>query len=533
MTSDHNERLEHTRRALIRRFGAAAGLMVAAPLIGGRASAQPVFTKSPFQLGIASGEPAPDGVVLWTRLAPEPLQIGFGMTSTRVDVKWEVAADEAFRTVVQSGTTQAMPHLAHSVHVEVAGLQPARPYWYRFTAGGVQSPVGRTKTAPVAGANLARSKFGVAGCQSFEAGFFTAHKFLATEELDFVFCYGDYIYENAGRPPANPAPDSPARAGRIHFGEEIYSVDDYRRRYAQYKADPDLQAAHAAHPWFSVWDDHETDNNWASQWDEANSPQPLFALRRQAAAQAWYEHMPVRISSMPSGVAVQIYRRAQWGRLMNLNFLDTRQYRTNQPCNDQSAGCSFESVSEPNAEFMGRAQEDWLFSGLDASPGRWNVLAQQMMMMDLDRDPGEGLRYNIDSWAGYRTPRNRVLSRLQQRNAANVIVLTGDEHVNYAGELHLDGRTPGARPIGVEFVGTSIASGGNGQDATDNDRALVGANAQLKFINRQRGYLVCDVTPERWTTEFKVLDKVNDRDGKLSTRTRLAVAAGSNRLAPA
>jgi alkaline phosphatase D len=528
--AQRDERLNYTRRSLINRFGAAAGVMISVPLISSRADAQVSFGDTPFKLGVASGDPAPDGFVIWTRLAPRPFEIGCGMPSTNVEVDWEVASDEAFGSIVQSGKTMARPHLGHSVHVEVAGLSPGRPYWYRFRAGGAQSQAGRAKTTPAAGATLARARFGVAGCQNYEAGLYTAHKYLAAEDLDFVFCYGDYIYENAGRPtPVGMRPGIQS----AHFGGEIYSVDDYRRRYAQYKMDPDLQAAHAAHSWFSVWDDHETDNNWASIFDEGNNPTEIFAFRRQAAAQAYYENLPLRRTSLPSGPAIQIYRRAHYGDLLDVNLLDTRQYRTNQPCNDKSEGCSVEAVSDPKAEFMGRQQEDWLFKGFAASRAKWNVLAQQMMMMDLDRDPGSNLRYNIDSWAGYRAPRNRLLKHIRDRKVQNVIVLTGDEHVNYAGELHLDGRTPERTPIAVEFVATSITSGGDGQDQSDGAKALIGANPQLKFINQQRGYVVCDVTPERWQSEFKVVDKVSTPGGVLSTRTKLAVAAKSNTLAAA
>jgi len=530
MAGKRDERLEYSRRALIRTFGAAAGVMIAVPLISSRAFAQVSFSRDPFRLGIASGDPAPDGFVIWTRLAPEPFEVGFGLPNRPVEVDWEVAGDEAFASIVQSGKATAFPHLAHSVHVEVAGLQPGRHYWYRFRAGGAQSPAGRAKTAPAAGVALARSTFGVAGCQNWEAGLFTAHKHLAAENLDFVFCYGDYIYENAGRPPAAGVR---ASMQNIHFGNEIYSVDDYRRRYAQYKMDPDLQAAHAAHPWFTVWDDHETDNNWASIFDEGKSPLPLFALRRQAAAQAYYEHMPLRMSSFPAGVAIQLYRRAAYGDLMELNLLDTRQYRSNQPCDDKAEGCSLEAVSDPKAEFMGRAQEDWLSKGFAASKAKWNVLLQQVMMMDLDRDPGPAVRYNIDSWAGYRTPRNRVLKNIKDRKIPNVIVLTGDEHVNYAGELHLDGLKPEKTPIAVEFVSTSITSGGDGQDQSDGAKALVANNPQLKFINQQRGYVICDVTPERWQSEFKVIDRISTPGGTMSTRTKLAVAAGAGVLATA
>ena len=241
--------------------------------------------------------------------------------------------------------------------------------------------------------------------------------------------------------------------------------------------------------------------------------------------------MPLRLSSLPVGSAIQIYRRAQYGDLMELNFLDTRQYRSDQPCNDRSAGCT--NVSSPEAQFMGREQEAWLFRGLSASKARWNVIAQQMMVMDLDRDAGPDLRYNVDSWAGYRAPRGRLLSHLRNRRIANPVVLTGDEHINYAGELHLDGRSPQARPIGVEFVSTSIASGGDGQDRSANAEAVLSVNPQLKFINTQRGYLVCDVSKQAWTASFRVLDRVSTPGGSVSTRIRLAVEAGSSVLAQA
>jgi alkaline phosphatase D len=524
-----DERLDYTRRQLINRFGVAAGALVAVPLLAREAVAQTVFASDPFQLGIAAGDPAPDGFVIWTRLAPKPFDIGFGMDTRAVEVEWEVAADDGFKTIAQSGKTLASPFLGHSVHVEVAGLQPARPYWYRFRAGGAQSVVGRARTTPAAGASLAHVKFAVAGCQSYPTGFFTAYKHLVAEEPEFVFCYGDYIYEGGGAGPAND-PANPL-AARRHYPGEIYSVDDYRRRYAQYKSDKDLQAAHQAAAWFTVWDDHETENNWASEWDENGSPPELFRFRRQAAAQAYYEHMPLRKSSLPNGAAIQIYRRAAYGDLMQLNLLDTRQFRSNQPCDDKGQGCK--DVSAPNAEFMGRAQEDWLFKGLAASKARWNCIAQQVMMMDLDRDPGPDVRYNIDSWAGYRTPRNRVLKHIQDAKTPNVVVLTGDEHVNYAGELHLDGFKPGPKPIALEFVSTSITSGGDGQDQSDGAKAMLGANAELKFINQQRGYLICDVTKERWQGEFRVVDKITTPGGNVSTRTRLAIASGSNTMTPA
>jgi alkaline phosphatase D len=235
--------------------------------------------------------------------------------------------------------------------------------------------------------------------------------------------------------------------------------------------------------------------------------------------------MPLRRTSLPNGAAMQLYRRQTFGDLIDLSLLDTRQYRSNQPCNDKSQGCT-DLASAPN--FLGDAQEAWLKQGLSASKARWNVLAQQVVMMDLDRAAGEEYRANVDSWAGYRTPRARVLKHIADARIPNVVVLTGDEHVNFAGELHLDGRNPGKMPVGVEFTATSITSGGDGQDQTENDKTLLSINPQLKFVNRQRGYVVCDVTRDRWESSVRVLDKVSVPGGKLATRARLAVAAGSN-----
>lgn len=307
MTSGRNERLAHTRRQLIKTFGVAAGALVSVPLLTRPSFAQVAFTDDPYTLGIAAGDPAPDGFVIWTRLAPKPFEIGFGMDTRPVEVEWEVASDEKFATIVRSGKAMASPLLAHTVHVEVAGLSPGRPYWYRFRAGGAQSPAGKAMTTPAAGAAVSHVRFAISGCQSYEGGLFTAYKHLAAEDPDFVFCYGDYIYENGGR--AAPAGTPEALVNRRHLPGEIFSVDDYRRRYAQYKGDPNLQAAHAAAAWFPVWDDHETDNNWASEWDEGGNAPELFRFRRQAAVQAYYEHMPLRRTSLPNGAAMQLYAR--------------------------------------------------------------------------------------------------------------------------------------------------------------------------------------------------------------------------------
>lgn len=517
------DRYALSRRRLLTAFGASAVTALSIPLESGKALAQAVFRTYPFQLGVASGDPSPDGFVIWTRLAPEPFEIGYGMPMAPVAVDWEVSDAPGMKNIIAKGATIAPPELGHSVHVEVSGLQPGRDYWYRFTAGKERSITGRARTTPALGAALDRVRFAVAGCQNYEAGYYTAYRRLAEDNPDFVFCYGDYIYESRGNRTSNGA-NGPVENVRQHFGGEIYALDDYRRRYAQYKMDTDLQAAHAAAPWFVVWDDHETDNNWVGDTDQDGTDPKLFNLRRQAAVQAYYENMPLRASSFPVGTSLQIYRRAAYGQLLNLNLLDTRQFRTDQPCNDKRSWC--DAITAPKAEVVGPVQEKWLMDGLTSSKATWNIIAQQVMMMDLDRDPGPGVVVNPDSWAGYRIPRGRLLQKIKDAKVGNVVVLTGDEHQNFAGDLYVDGVKHEGAPIASEFVITSISSGGDGSDQRDEFAKIQAANPILKFNNNQRGYAICDVTPKAFVTEFKVLDAITRRDGKLSTRAKWALEAG-------
>ena len=512
-----------SRRGLMLALGA-GGVVLGS---GRQALADPVFAEYPFQLGIAAGDPGADGFVIWTRLAPRPLEIGHGMPSQPVPVKWEVATDRGFSNVAQKGEAIARPEMGHAVHVEVAGLEPGRDYFYRFIAGTERTATGRAKTAPAAGSAVAQARFGVLGCQAYEAGFYTAHRKAAEDNLDFVYCYGDYIYEGRGSRTYTGSGGT-IENPRQHFGGEIFSLDDYRRRYAQYKMDTDLQASHAATAWYVTWDDHEIANNWVGDNDDGVPPE-VFMLRRQAAAQAFYEHMPLRRSAFPRGAEMQLYRQASWGDLLDLNFLDTRSYRSDQPCDDAWA-TTCAGVSARDAEVLGQAQEAWLYRNLDQSQAHWNVLAQQIMVMDLERKEGPEPGYNLDTWAGYSIPRRRLLQRLKDRRVRNPIVLTGDEHQNYAGELHLDGRNPEGAPVAAEFVTTSISSSGNGQDQRADGRRYLADNPFLKFNNAQRGYVVCDVTPERWQTEFKVLDRVSERGGTLTTRAKMVVASGDMRV---
>jgi alkaline phosphatase D len=506
-----------TRRLFI---AGSVATFAAAPAI---IRAQSNWREFPFSLGIASGEPAADGFVIWTKLAPEPLAPDGGMAMGPMPVKWEVGSDDRFSAIVAEGEAVARPELGHAVHVEVAGLQPDRPYWYRFTANGERSFTGRARTLPAAGASVAALKFGVAGCQNYEDGYFNAFRHLAREDLAFVYHYGDYIYEYRGSPTRSNffggAIQVPVRE---HFGQTTYTLTDYRQRYAQYKTDTDLQRAHAAHSFFSTYDDHEVDNNWVQDIDAEGSPAEIFALRRAAALQAWYEHMPVRRSMLPRAGTLTAYRSARYGDLAELQFLDTRMYRTDQPCEDGfKPVCA--DVSAQQAHVLGAEQEAWAVRNMTRGGARWNALAQQIMMMSLDRrrrpeEPTE-IR-NMDSWAGYEVPRQRILSRMGGLD--NVVVLTGDEHQNFAGDL-----TDGDRIVASEFVSTSIASGGDGSDRRTGSDQFMAFNPELKFVNDQRGYLTCEVSREAWQTHYNVVDKVSSRDSTLTRRATAVVAHGT------
>jgi len=487
----------------------------------------PKFTTSPFTLGVASGDPASDGFVIWTRLAPEPLDPHGGMPRRQMLVDWEVATDAKFGNIVKSGKSMAMPELAHAVHVEVAGLQPNRPYWYRFMIAGEQSQVGKSQTLPALGASLDRVRFAAAGCQYYELGYFTAWKYIAQEPVDFVFHYGDYIYEGAGAKFAtgdnygnNPPPL------RYHVGNELYSIDDYRARYSQYKTDPDLQAAHAACPWFVSFDDHEIDNNWAGNIDENESPPEIFALRKSMALQAYYENMPLRKTSLPIGGHMQMFRSAQYGDLLNAFILDTRQYRSNQAYFDL-ASPQGPDVFAANRSIMGDRQEAWLFDGLSRSTTRWNLIAQQVLLMNLlyqRKDSTERVA-GMDTWAGYMHSRRRLLDHIDKHRPGNVVTVSGDAHLHFAGDLIQDNGD--GRPISAEFSATSVTSGADGTgDQNTRVQAAMSGNPELKAITDKRGYLLCDVTRDVWKADMKIIDKVTEPNGALSSYARFEVEHG-------
>jgi alkaline phosphatase D len=474
-----------------------------------------ILAGDPFQLGVASGDPTPTGVVLWTRLAPDPLH-GGGMPPEPVEVTWRVARDEGFRDVVQQGTATASPELAHSVHVEVEGLEPDRWYWYRFEAAGAESPPARTRTAPPADSLPDSLRFAFASCQHFETGLYTAYEHMVQEPLDLVIHLGDYIYEGAGRP----------GQVRQHVGGELHTLEDYRNRHAQYKTDPHLQAAHAAFPWLVTWDDHEFDNNCAGATSEQRDVDPREFLKRRAAAyQAYYEHMPLRKPARPQGPDMRLYRGVPFGRLADFAVLDTRQYRTDQPCGDgNKPPC--DGVFDPAATLLGGEQEQWLFERLQASPARWNVLAQQVMMGRVDRLPGPITAWSMDQWAGYDAARKRLLQFVRDRDISNPVVLTGDIHTNWVNDLKVDFDAADSPTVATEFVGTSISSGGNGSQTRRDTAGVLAENPFVKFYNGERGYVSCEITADRWTSHYRVVEDVTQPGSPPVTRASFVVENG-------
>lgn len=504
-------------RRLFMSYGAALSTI---PLLGrvSWADPTPVFQNDPFSLGVASGDPDSSSVILWTRLAPEPLVPHGGMGPQAVAVTWEVSDDEGFTKLVASGTTQATPQLGHTVHVEVKGLKPDRWYWYRFQAGDAKSPAGRTRTMPLESELPDQLKFAFASCQNYEQGLFTAYEQMAQDDVDLVFHLGDYIYEYQS-----------GKNGKIrtHLGHEIESLGDYRVRHSQYRSDPLLHGMHAKCPWIVTWDDHEFDNNCANDISEESQVDPVeFLLRRANAYQAYYEMMPLRAQALPRGPHMQLYRQASFGRLADFFVLDTRQYRTDQPNGDKKSPINDAALMRNNT-LLGSRQRHWLQSGLISSAGIWNVLAQQVMMGMVGFPQKEGpVVYSMDQWPGCTYERMGLVQFLADRQIPNPVVLTGDIHSNWVNNLRVDDRQTETPVIATEFVGTSISSGGNGVEKRKGHAEILSNNPCIQFQNSERGYVRCTLTPEKWTTEYMVVDDVTRPGGKVSQRAAFVVEAG-------
>lgn len=572
-----------SRRGFLRRVGASA-LWVGAPaLIASRAADAALDAGSElFALGVASGDPSNRSVVLWTRLAPDPLT-GGGLPDEPIPVTWEVATDPDMSRILRRGSQLALPSNGHAVHAVARGLPADRWLYYRFRALGTYSRIGRTRTFPDPQPRTEQMRFAVASCQSYNQGFYTAYADMLTQELDFVVHLGDYIYE--GGPTSTPIAE-----GRTHRGGELRTLADYRNRYALYRLDPNLQAAHAWLPFIVTPDDHEIDNNYVGLTPhEASSTQgEAFAARRRIAYQAYAEHTPLRAEHRfdPRFGRMQLFRRLRFGDLADLHVLDTRQYRTDQPAGDGFGSTDprsralegiiadrlydAEGILDPSATVLGARQEAWLEQGLRRSRARWNVIAQQIMVMrwnligalrrrveqrqsiDPERKPellaaidSVDNLYNLDAWDGYPAARERLFRVLAEVRPANPVILSGDIHSAWAAHLLADFDASGAtEPLAVELVTTSIASAFFRMDPRGSDdqvRHSLVDNPHIRYFNGLfRGYLHCQVERDRWETSYRAVGDLADidspdplalvpyADSPVETDAVFSIAAGFN-----
>jgi alkaline phosphatase D len=483
-----------------RRFlaGSLASVAVASPF-GIVRGAPATFSADPYTLGVASGSPREDSVILWTRLAPRPLEEG-GMPASAVEVEWQVAEDEGFARIAAHGVVRATAELAHSVHAEAKGLRPGRAYWYRFRAGSAVSPVGRTRTAPAAGNG--RFRFAFASCQHYEQGYYAAYRDMAARDLDLVVHLGDYIYEKSWG----------SRHVRQHSVGIPTTLAEFRNRYALYKSDADLQAAHAAFPWLSIWDDHEVADDYDNDRSYTTRDPEQFLKIRAAAYQAYYEHMPLPPSTRPRGPNATIYEHYRFGDMLDMLLLDDRQYRSASACVHGGRPTWVPDCPERTEEartMLGRRQERWLDARLGDSRGRWTVVAQQTLMAEARRRDAEGGdRFWMDGWDGYPNARRRMLDSVVTHNVRNPIVIGGDRHAYFAADLKRDFSRPHDATIASEFVGTSITSDGPGESSVRN--ALAG-NPDLIYANREkRGYAVMELDARSCTVGFEALDDVKN-----------------------
>jgi alkaline phosphatase D len=495
----------------------AIGVVALGAIETGAGQRGPRLQDSPFRLGIASGDPLPDSVVLWTKLDAHVLDRS-GALPSPVPVSWEIADDEQFRRVVRQGTAVARAELGHSVHAEVNGLRPGRHYWYRFHTGGEISTTGRTRTAPAANDDVQRLRFAVASCQNYENGYYAAYRGLVADDPDVVVFLGDYIYETGTM--------GVERAVRLQESTgEAVSLDEYRARYAHYKLDADLQAAHAACPWIVTSDDHEVKNDYAGAEapGAAQVSAQQFLLRRAAAYQAYYEFMPMRRTSMPEGPSMRLFRRLRFGRLAEFHVLDTRQYRSGLVCGGgRKIRC--EEAVDSNAEMLGPEQEKWLASGLRRSSARWNLLANQVLICDNAQLADNARAFSMDNWNGHLRARTRLLTLLADTHLANPVVLTGDIHSSWVGDLKLDFDNPSSATIGTEIVGTSISSGGDGDDNPRLD--VLSVNPHFKYYNNRRGYVLCNLTGSRLTSDYRTVPYVTRPDAPIGTHATFVVEDG-------
>lgn len=495
---------EFARRQFLQRtLASVAGGLALALVPGEHAGAAVRLGADPFTLGIASGDPTPYGIVLWTRLAPDPLN-GGGMPDRAVPVAWQLATDAAMRRVVRRGTAMASPALAHSVHVEIGGLTPGREYFYRFSYAAEESPIGRFRTTLTAGTRQDRFRFAFGTCQAWDQGYYTLYRDMLDRDIDVMFHLGDYIYEY----PILPNGGVRAKVLPPRHYREITTLEDYRDRYALYKTDPDLQAAHAAFPFVNIWDDHEVENNYADEVSEDNAPRAQFLARRAAAYQANYEHLPFRQAQRPQGPDLRLYRRLRFGDLAEFSMLDTRQYRDDHPCGDgirETCGAS----RAASVQMLGATQERWLLDGLGRSTARWNVIANGIIMGALDFKLGAGRTQDQDTWDGYAGARRRVLQGIVDRDVRNPVVIAGDYHPTFVNNLKVDFFNTRSPVMAAEFVAPALTTEGDTMNYDDDIRPTLPELPHIEYFNgRRHGYFLASLGREQLDMSFRTVPTV-------------------------
>ena len=524
-----DSRARLSRRSLLRGTAGAALAAIAAPAIIAPASAQSWRAGNPFSLGVASGAPRADGFVLWTRLAPDPLsdnpETPGGMSGGDVTLRYEIATDEAMTRVIRSGEATAERAFGYSTHLDIGGFKPGRSYWYRFLSGDAASRIGRAVTLPAPDSAPDRLRFGYVSCANYEHGYFSAYRHLADENPEFVLFLGDYIYETIeeNRPIVRRHSD----------GVEASTLPTYRNRYAQYRLDPDLARLHAQVPSLVTWDDHEVQNDYADRWSEYFDDPAQFLIRRAAAYQAFYEHMPVRpILSHPNGPLMRVYDRFTFGDLIEVSVIDGRQYRSREACYgppnkggghlETNGGCP-ERLSAGRT-MLGFDQEAWLYSALAHSKAQWNLIAQDVLMAQLREKLGGVDAFWTDDWDGYPANRTRLLQHIRDSKVSNPVVASGDIHSFFANDLKLDFDDPRSPIVATEFVGTSIASYGPPYDPIA--RALPD-NPHIHFFDsRRRGYVIADLQRDRMQVGMRAVSDAHDPKATIETLKAYVVESG-------
>ncbi|WP_306321261.1 MULTISPECIES: alkaline phosphatase [unclassified Streptomyces] len=529
-----------SRRTVVK--AAAAGAALAAPLAAtspAHAAEAPAFLH-----GVASGDPLPDGVLLWTRVTPTAEAIPGSGKGPDVRVSWEIAEDKGFRTVVGRGTVTASAASDHTVKADVRGLRPETAYYFRFSVDATHSPVGRTRTTPAADASPAGLRFGVVSCANWEAGYYSPYRHLAARtDLDAVLHLGDYLYEY--KTGEYPTADYTVRQHAPTH--EIVSLADYRTRHGQTKTDADVQAMQATHPLIAIWDDHEFANDAWSGGAENHTPDTEgdWAARQQAAKQAYFEWMPVRPST-----AGTVFRRLRFGSLADLHLLDLRSFRSEQSSVGNGA------VDSPDRTITGRAQLDWLKSGLTASDAHWKLVGTSVMispvafgalpahltgpLAELLGLPKEGLAINVDQWDGYTHDRAELISHLREHAVRDTVFLTGDIHMAWANDVPVKAATyPLSPSAATEFVVTSVTSD-NLDDilhvapdtlSTVAEGAIKAANRHVRWLDMDHhGYGVLDVTAERAQMDFYVVSDRADANATSAWKRSYRTLTGTQKV---